>query len=86
MTAVHHTGKICCEEFVKSLLKFGYEERQRSVLAERELQAMREAEREKRRQQILEEQSKKNALQVEYSYSEQDFHSAIFKLTEAAWR
>lgn len=83
---VNGDGVITCEEFSKVFLNMGFEEREKELKAAIKKQKRAEKARieaEKRKQEQL---ASKNALKVNYVYSEEEFQSAIDKLTEAAWR
>lgn len=83
---VNGDGVITCEEFTKVFINMGFEER------EKELKAFRQAQQEfaaQERQAQLEEQAEKdsfNATKVAFTYTDDEWESAMFKLKEAAWR
>jgi Ca2+-binding EF-hand superfamily protein len=79
-------GTINCAEFSKNFLKLGFIEREIELKEMQEKQKLIEEKR--KREELLkqEEQEKRNALQVTYDYTEDDFNLAIQKLTDAAWK
>ena len=77
-------GMISCPEFLIQFVKLGFEERSRRKAEwkkhEDELQHAKRRELE-RKQTLAEE---KNMLKVQYEYTEEDYQSAMAKLTKAA--
>lgn len=64
----------------------GFEEREKELKASIKKQKALEKARKFKEDQKREALSQKNALKVDYEYSEEEFQSAMHKLTEAAWR
>lgn len=79
-------GTINCAEFTKNFSKMGFAEREMELKEYHEKQRMAEQARKERERRLKEEQDRKNALQVNFEFSEEDFDSAIGKLTDAAWK
>ncbi len=79
-------GVITCEEFTKVFINMGFEEREKELKAAIEKQKRYEQrqleESEKRRLEL----EAKNAMKVSYAYTEEEYVSAMQKLTEAAWK
>ncbi|CAE7718908.1 unnamed protein product, partial [Symbiodinium microadriaticum] len=77
-------GRISCPEFIIQFIKVGFAERSRRRQYWRRYDEKR---RQQQRQEEIRKQiaaEEKNALKVTYDFEEQDFQSAIQKLTDAA--
>jgi Ca2+-binding EF-hand superfamily protein len=79
-------GTVNCAEFTKNFSKMGFAEREAELKEWHEKQRLANEQRLEKERLQKEEQDRKNALQVTFEYSEDDFNSAIAKLTEAAWK
>jgi hypothetical protein len=77
---------ITCEEFAKVFLNMGIEERTKEMKEAVEKQRRAEKARIRKLEKQKAELDSKNLLKVSYTYTEQEFQSAMHKLTEAAWR
>jgi Ca2+-binding EF-hand superfamily protein len=79
-------GTINCAEFTKNFLKLGFNEREIELKEMQEKQKLHEETRRQEEMKKLEDQRRKNELLVAFDFTEDDFNSAIKKLTEAAWK
>ncbi len=83
---VNGDGVITCEEFTKVFINMGFEEREKELKAAIEKQKryeQRQLEESEKRRLVLEA---KNAMKVSYAYTDEEYVSAMQKLTEAAWK
>jgi len=78
-------GVINCDEFAKVILNMGIAEREKEVRETILRQKKADEARQRRIERKKAELESKNSLKVNYTYTEQEFQSAINKLTEAAW-
>ena len=78
-------GVINCDEFAKVILSMGIAERDKEAKEFAMKQKRSEDVRIRRMQRKQAELDSKNTLRVNYNYTEEEFQSAIHKLTEAAW-
>jgi hypothetical protein len=83
---VNGDGVITCEEFTKVFINMGFEEREKELKEAREKQKRHEEMKKLEEIKKHQELELKNASKVSYQYTEEEFNSAISKLTEAAWR
>lgn len=78
-------GAIHCDEFIKVMLNMGIAERDKelkeSILRQKRAEETRIRRMERKKQAL----DGKNSLKVNYVYTDEEFQSAIHKLTEAAW-
>lgn len=83
------TGYIVCSDFLKKFFKMGFDERQRRKAQWRELQKHLIAQRleeEKRKLETLEKKTSLVSASANHDFTEADFHSAMAKLTHAAFK
>lgn len=78
-------GVINCDEFSKVILTMGIAEREKEAKEFAMKQKRSEDARIRRMERKKAELDGKNSLKVNYNYTEEEFQSAIHKLTEAAW-
>lgn len=64
----------------------GFEERSKELKNERARQRRAEEERQRRDAEKAAQLASKNALKVNYTYTEEEYETAMQKLLEAAWR
>jgi len=76
---------INCDEFSKVILSMGIAERDKEAKEFAMKQKRADDSRFRRIQRKQAELDSKNTLRVNYNYTEEEFQSAIHKLTEAAW-
>ncbi len=76
---------INCDEFSKVILSMGIAERDKETKEFAMKQKRADDARIRRIQRKQAELDSKNTLRVNYNYTEEEFQSAIHKLTEAAW-
>ncbi len=79
-------GLITCEEFTKVFLNMGFEEREKELKDAVEKQKRADQAKLDEANRAQAELANKNTLKVSYTYTEDEFNSAIHKLLEAAWR
>jgi Ca2+-binding EF-hand superfamily protein len=79
-------GTINCTEFTLIFARMGAEERDTANKNQREKQRKDTERRVKAEEEFQAEQAKRNASLVDYDFGEDDYTSAMEKLTEAAWR
>lgn len=79
-------GAINCTEFILVFAKMGAEERALQAQRQREKQAQDTERRRLAEEAFQKEQEKRNKALVDYEFGEDDYSSAMDKLTEAAWR
>jgi Ca2+-binding EF-hand superfamily protein len=83
------TGIIVCGDFLKKFFTMGFEERQRRKTQWREMQKhliARRLEEEKRKLEILDKKTSIVSGSSNHDFTEADFHSAMAKLTHAAFK
>ena len=79
-------GKISCSEFLVQFIKVGFEERSRRRQFWRNFEERKARERQMKAEEKEREAEQKNNLKVSLDFTEQEFQSAIAKLTQAAVR
>lgn len=79
-------GEVSCSEFTKTFLHMGFEERSREMREHRAKQKKAEEDRLKAKADELLALENKNAATVDYEYDDEEFASALGKLTEAAYK
>ena len=77
---------INCGEFVKSFLAMGIKEREREAREIKEKQWRAEEKRKALKEAKEKDAFVTNQQKVSYDFTEQEFQSAVEKLTEAAWK
>lgn len=77
-------GRISCPEFLIQFIKVGFEERSRRRQAWRQFEERRAKARKRKEEEKEMEAEQKNNLKITYDFTENDFQSAISKLTAAA--
>jgi hypothetical protein len=86
LCAENGDGDVSCQEFSKTFLALGFAERERELKAynerQRKIAETRKAIQEKKEADMR----SKNALKLSFDFTEQEFESAMNKLTDAAWR
>lgn len=83
---VNGDGVITCEEFTNVFLKMGFEEREKELKEYRRQQQEKEREERERQMSIKKAADDYNSQKVSYTYTDEEWESAMFKLKEAAWR
>lgn len=64
----------------------GFEEREKELKANIEKQKMYELRKQKEKEAKEAEKASLNALKISYEFTEEEYNSAMQKLTEAAWK
>jgi Ca2+-binding EF-hand superfamily protein len=79
-------GTVNCTEFTLVFATMGQEERDAELKRQRERQRQDEERRKKAEEDFQAEQARRHGLLVDYEFGEEEYNSAMEKLTEAAWR
>ena len=83
---VDGNGKVSCQEFTKIFLGMGFQEREREAKAQRAKQKALIEEAEAKRREAEKEKERKLQLQTASGFTDEDFQTALGKLTEAAFK
>ena len=79
-------GFITCQEFTKCFFNMGFAERATELRIALEKRRAEELERKLYNEKKLQELEAKNALEVNFNFTDAEFDSALAKLAEAAWK
>lgn len=83
---VDGNGKVSCQEFTKIFLAMGFAEREKDARAQRAKQKKLIEDRNAALKKAEEEKANKNQLEVAEGFSDDEFATALGKLTEAAFK
>lgn len=79
-------GTVSCEEFTKVFIAMGFAEREREIRETKEKNRLAEIAKKEEIARKEKEKMDKHQLECSYEYTQEEFQSALSKLTDAAWR